>query len=93
MVVPELLLVFGVTAAIAASPPMNVRELPEELFFHVPSTRDGVNRRVVLGCEAEGDPEPEYKWTKNKDEFDYATRDWPDLAPAGTWHACHHRTR
>ncbi|XP_077547620.1 neuroglian-like [Haemaphysalis longicornis] len=83
VVVPELLLLFGVTAAIAASAPTIVRDLPDDLFFHVPSTRDGVNRRVVLGCEAEGDPEPKYKWTKNKDEFDYASVDGRILRQPG----------
>ncbi|KAH9364494.1 hypothetical protein HPB48_000482 [Haemaphysalis longicornis] len=47
---------------------------PDELFFHVPSSRDGVHRGVVLECEAQGDPRPDYKWTKNNHEFDYASQ-------------------
>ncbi|XP_077545441.1 neuroglian-like isoform X1 [Haemaphysalis longicornis] len=74
LVVPAMLLLLGVAPAIAASPPTILRHPPDELFFHVPSSRDGVHRGVVLECEAQGDPRPDYKWTKNNHEFDYASQ-------------------
>ncbi|KAH9364505.1 hypothetical protein HPB48_018695 [Haemaphysalis longicornis] len=48
-----------------------VRQPPQEALFHVPSARDIVSKHFVLKCEATGDPEPKYTWTKNHEKFDY----------------------
>ncbi|KAH9364501.1 hypothetical protein HPB48_018691 [Haemaphysalis longicornis] len=74
MAVPMVLLLLQVTAAVSVTPPTIVKQPPDKVFFHVPSSLDDVRRPVRLECEAEGDPEPEYKWIKDNEEFDYASQ-------------------
>ncbi|XP_077544625.1 neuroglian-like [Haemaphysalis longicornis] len=75
MGIPMVLLLLQVTASVSVTPPTIVKQPPDQVFFHVPSSLDDVRRPVRLECEAEGDPEPEYKWIKDNEEFDYASQD------------------
>ncbi|KAH9364496.1 hypothetical protein HPB48_018686 [Haemaphysalis longicornis] len=68
----RLLLVVLVTTAIAVTPPAIVRVPPHELLFHVASAPDEDPTPFLLECDAVGDPEPNYEWTKNNESFDYA---------------------
>lgn len=52
----------------ATSPPYMVRQPPHELLYQI-SSPNREDRPVILECEAKGDPIPEYKWTKNGQEF------------------------
>ncbi|XP_047984699.1 neuroglian-like [Leguminivora glycinivorella] len=44
----------------------------EELLFIVTPPGE-IERPFVIPCEAEGEPAPQYRWTKNGEPFNYAT--------------------
>ena len=53
---------------LVTSPPYLVRQPPHELLYQE-SSLNREDRPVILECEAKGEPLPEYKWTKNGQEF------------------------
>ncbi|OQV18931.1 Neuroglian [Hypsibius exemplaris] len=56
------------SAVAVTSPPYMVRQPPHELLYQI-SSPNREDRPVILDCEAKGDPLPEYRWTKNGQDF------------------------
>ena len=58
--------------AIIKSPPQIIKQPPtEELLFQVKSRADEAVKPFILECEADGEPTPEYFWTKDGKPFDW----------------------
>ncbi|KAL1420683.1 hypothetical protein MTO96_004427 [Rhipicephalus appendiculatus] len=68
-------LLVAVTAATGdvAFPPALVKQPAREQLFRVSHSSDEPERPFVLECEATGDPEPTYQWTKNGEKFDHVS--------------------
>ena len=57
---------------IIKSPPQIIKQPPtEELLFQVKSRADEADKPYILECEADGEPTPEYFWTKDGKPFDW----------------------
>ncbi|KAH9364561.1 hypothetical protein HPB48_021047 [Haemaphysalis longicornis] len=74
---PALLLVLGVAVAgaVVPSPPTMVKQPKHEQLYQVSQSQDELDKPFLLECEAQGNPEPTYEWTKNNKEFDYVSYD------------------
>jgi len=57
------------------SPPSMKKQPPHEQLFQVSLGTDEAEKPFMLECEAEGNPEPKYRWIKNGLEFDYVAYD------------------
>lgn len=53
-------------------PPTMTKQPPHEQLFQVSLTQDEQDKPFILECESRGNPEPEYRWTKNGEPFDYS---------------------
>jgi hypothetical protein len=47
----------------------------DELLFQVVQRQDENDKPFIIECEAEGEPQPKYKWVKNGKEFNWQTYD------------------
>ncbi|EEC12870.1 neuronal cell adhesion molecule, putative [Ixodes scapularis] len=72
---PWLLALVGAVAAVVPSPPTMIKQPKYEQLYQVSVSQDELDKPFLLECEAQGNPEPEYKWTKNNNEFDYVSYD------------------
>uniref|UniRef100_A0A8D8XH54 Neuroglian n=2 Tax=Cacopsylla melanoneura TaxID=428564 RepID=A0A8D8XH54_9HEMI len=63
--------------ALVQSPPRIVKQPPssEELLFQVVTQQNENDRPFVIECEAEAEPAPKYRWTKNGKPFDWQAYD------------------
>ncbi|XP_015921139.1 neuroglian [Parasteatoda tepidariorum] len=52
-------------------PPTITRQPSHEQLFQVSLTQDEQDKPFILECEADGNPEVEYSWTKDGREFDW----------------------
>ncbi|XP_054715079.1 neuroglian-like [Uloborus diversus] len=55
-------------------PPTMVRQPPHEQLFQVSQTQEEQDKSFSIDCEASGNPEPDYRWTKNGEDFDYTSQ-------------------
>ncbi|GIY13215.1 neuroglian [Caerostris extrusa] len=54
-------------------PPTMTKQPPHEQLFQVHLlTQEDQDKPFILECEARGNPEPEYRWTKDGEPFDFA---------------------
>ncbi|XP_067118775.1 LOW QUALITY PROTEIN: neuroglian-like [Centruroides vittatus] len=69
--------VLHVTSVIAAVqyPPTMIKQPPYEQLYQVVQNQDERDKPFTLECEADGNPEPVYRWNKNGLEFDYVSYD------------------
>ncbi|XP_067134439.1 neuroglian-like [Centruroides vittatus] len=56
-------------------PPTMMKQPPHEQLYQVAQNEDEYDKPFVLDCEANGNPEPEYRWYKNGLEFEYVSYD------------------
>lgn len=76
-----LLTVYGLTVIQNADippvpfPPTMIKQPPHEQLYRVAHNQDEKDHPFTLDCEAKGVPEPEYRWTKNGDIFEYDVYD------------------
>ncbi|UYV67407.1 CHL1 [Cordylochernes scorpioides] len=56
-------------------PPTIIKQPPYEQLYQVAQTADEPDKPFTLECEAQGNPEPTYHWTKNGNQFDYVSYD------------------
>ncbi|XP_064485418.1 neuroglian-like [Ornithodoros turicata] len=75
----EVWLVLTVAAATAVavvpSPPTMIKQPKQEQLYQVSQSQDEPDKPFALECEAQGNPEPTYQWTKNNKEFDHVSYD------------------
>ncbi|XP_035227979.1 neuroglian-like isoform X2 [Stegodyphus dumicola] len=53
-------------------PPTMIKQPNPDQLFQVSQTQDEQDKPFILECEARGNPEPEYRWTKNSEKFDFS---------------------
>lgn len=70
-----LFAVATVAAAVVPSPPTMIKQPKHEQLYQVSQSQDEPDKPFLLECEAQGNPEPTYEWTKNNKEFDYVSYD------------------
>lgn len=68
-----LLLAVTAAAGDVSFPPALVKQPAREQLFRVSHSADDPETPFLLECEATGDPEPTYQWTKNGEKFDHAS--------------------
>ncbi|KAG8193026.1 hypothetical protein JTE90_028143 [Oedothorax gibbosus] len=56
-------------------PPTIIKQPPHEQLYQVAQTQDEKDNPFMLECEAQGNPEPEYRWMKNGLDFEYVAYD------------------
>ncbi|GFQ74968.1 neuroglian [Trichonephila clavata] len=56
-------------------PPTIVKQPPHEQLYQVAQTQDEKDNPFMLECEAQGNPEPVYRWMKNGLDFEYVAYD------------------
>ncbi|XP_023242973.1 neuroglian-like [Centruroides sculpturatus] len=56
-------------------PPTMMKQPPHEQLYQVVQNEEEYDKPFVLDCEADGNPEPVYRWNKNGLEFDYVSYD------------------
>ncbi|XP_042912881.1 neuroglian [Parasteatoda tepidariorum] len=71
------LISFGQSAEppIVPFPPTIIKQPPHEQLYQVAQTADEKDNPFMLECEAQGNPEPEYRWMKNGLDFEYVAYD------------------
>ncbi|KAM7295331.1 neuroglian [Ixodes scapularis] len=74
-ILPWLLASVAAAAVVIPSPPTIIKHPKKEQLFQVPVSPDEAVSPFVLECEAVGDPEPTYQWTKNGNEFNHVAHD------------------
>ncbi|XP_030378396.1 neuroglian [Scaptodrosophila lebanonensis] len=66
----------GSTAAMINSPPRIIKQPPtDELLFKVAQQNKESDQPFIIECEAEGQPDPSYRWIKNGKKFDWQAYD------------------
>lgn len=61
-----LVAVLGTTTAMVNSPPRIIKQPPtDELLFKVAQQNKESDKPFIIECEAEGQPDPTYRWVKN----------------------------
>ncbi|XP_075525706.1 neuroglian-like [Dermacentor variabilis] len=70
------ILLLAATASTGALifPPTLVKQPAREQLFQVAQSPDETEKPFVLECEATGEPEPTYEWTKNGERLDHASQ-------------------
>lgn len=61
--------------SIVPSPPTILKQPPHEQLYQISQGSDEPEKPFMLECEAQGSPEPKYRWIKNGLEFDYVAYD------------------
>ncbi|XP_035700747.1 neuroglian-like [Folsomia candida] len=65
------IIAFSQVTSMVRSPPSIKKEPPnDELLFQVPRKGE-TDQPFILQCDADGDPAPAYRWTKNGKEFNW----------------------
>lgn len=82
---PSVILAFPILLVLVAmpdcqaeidSPPSMIRQPPSDgVLFQVVTGQDEKEKPFILECEATGNPEPTYKWTKSGREFKFQSYD------------------
>ncbi|XP_058977900.1 neuroglian isoform X2 [Musca domestica] len=68
--------VLGFTTASVNSPPRIIKQPPtDELLFKVAQATKESDKPFIIECEAEGTPDPTYRWIKNGKKFDWQAYD------------------
>ncbi|KAM7349143.1 neuroglian isoform 1-T6 [Cochliomyia hominivorax] len=71
-----LVAVLGTTTALVNSPPRIIKQPPtDELLFKVAQQNKESDKPFIIECEAEGQPDPTYRWVKNGKKFDWQAYD------------------
>ncbi|XP_037936247.1 neuroglian isoform X2 [Teleopsis dalmanni] len=71
-----LVAVLGSTTALINSPPRIIKQPPtDELLFKVAQQSKESDKPFIIECEAEGQPDPTYRWVKNGKKFDWQAYD------------------
>ncbi|XP_065366259.1 neuroglian isoform X2 [Calliphora vicina] len=71
-----LVAVLGTTTAMVNSPPRIIKQPPtDELLFKVAQQNKESDKPFIIECEAEGQPDPTYRWVKNGKKFDWQAYD------------------
>ncbi|EDW07901.2 neuroglian isoform X1 [Drosophila mojavensis] len=68
--------ILGSSTAMNNSPPRIIKQPPtDELLFKVAQQNKESDKPFIIECEADGQPEPEYRWIKNGKKFDWQAYD------------------
>ncbi|XP_036318841.1 neuroglian isoform X1 [Rhagoletis pomonella] len=71
-----LVAVLGSSTAEINSPPRIIKQPPtDELLFKVAVQNKESDKPFIIECEAEGKPDPSYRWVKNGKKFDWQAYD------------------
>ncbi|GFY07484.1 neuroglian [Trichonephila clavipes] len=75
--IASLLLIIAKSAEppVVPYPPTIVKQPPHEQLYQVAQTQDEKDNPFMLECEAQGNPEPVYRWMKNGLDFEYVAYD------------------
>ena len=65
---------YGVSFPVS-SPPLIIKQPPTDIIlFQVAQRVDENNKPFIIECEADGTPEPQYRWIKNGKDFNWQVR-------------------
>lgn len=71
-----LVVLISTAQAMTNSPPRIIKQPPtDELLFKVAQQSKESDKPFIIECEAEGQPDPTYRWVKNGKKFDWQAYD------------------